>query len=430
MPMSPKGAAMKVRIENWGRMAAIAAPLLLLGGGIALAQIEGPQRGIAPIASTGDFEVTSVEVNVTGDDANDARQKGWEEAQRKAWSSLWARTHGGGGSGLSDSTLDGIVSAVVVEEEQIGPKRYIAKLGVLFDRARAGQLLGIQGVTSHSAPLLIIPVSWSAGASTVFELRTAWHLAWATLRTADSRIDYVRPSGAGAESLLLNAGQLDRRSRTWWRVILDQFGAADVIMPIARLERQWPGGPVIGHFAARYGPDNKFVGSFTLRAANSAGIPAMMDEAVKKMDELFQNALSEGRLRADSSLVLEQAVVEEQALETPEEAAPVVEAKPVDALGKVVEEVSGAPAVPTPPPAAQTSISVQFETPTAADVDRGEGALRGVPGVKSANTTSLALGGTSVIRVVFDGDASAFKAALQAKGWQVSGSGDTLRIKR
>ncbi len=418
---------MKEHAKKWGRIAAFGLPLLLVGGGLALAQIEGQRRGIAPIASTGDFEVTGVEVNVTADNAQGARQKGWEEAQRKAWSSLWARTHGGGGATLSDSSLDGIVSAVVVEEEQIGPRRYIARLGVLFDRARAGQLLGVKGIASRSAPLLIIPVTWSAGAPTVFEQRTPWQRAWAKYRTADSRIDYVRPSGAGAESLLLNAGQLDRRSRTWWRVILDQFGAADVIIPIARLERQWPGGPVIGHFTARYGPDNRFVGSFSLRASNSAGIPAMMDDAVKKMDDLFQSALAAGNLRADSSLVLEQQVVEEEKLETPE--VPVL--VPPDILGNAVAEISGTtPKPPVTPAGAQSTISVQIDTPTAADVDRGEGALRGIPGVQSANTTSLALGGTSVMRVVFQGDSAALRAALQSRGWQVSGSGDTLRVRR
>jgi hypothetical protein len=288
-------------------------------------------------------------------------------------------------------------------------------------------LLGVAGVTSRSAPLLIIPVTWSAGAPTVFEQRTPWQKAWAKYRTADSRIDYVRPSGAGSESLLLNAGQLDRRSRTWWRVILDQFGAADVIMPIARLERQWPGGPVVGHFSARYGPDNKFVGSFTLRATDSAGVPTMMDEAVKKMDDLFQSALSSGKLRADSSLVLEQAVVEEQDLETPE----IVEPPKIDILGKAVEDISGIPNTPPPPPSgSQSTISVQIETATAADVDSGEGALRGIPGVQSANTTSLALGGTSVMRVVFQGEAAALRSALQARGWKVSGSGDTIRLRR
>lgn len=229
---------------------------------------------------------------------------------------MWRKTHNEAGAGLSDSTLDGITAAIVVEQEQIGPRRYVAKLGVLFDRARAGQLLGVSSVARRSAPLMLLPVTYSAGAPTVFEQRTSWQRSWAKFRTADSTIDYVRPSGAGGESLLLNAGQAERRSRIWWRTILDQFGAADVIIPIARIERQWPGGPVIGRFSARYGPDNKFLGAFTLRTSNSAGIPAMMDQAVLRMDQLFQSALSSGRLRADASLVLEPDVVEGEDLES------------------------------------------------------------------------------------------------------------------
>jgi hypothetical protein len=212
--------------------------------------------------------------------------------------------------------LDGITAAIVVEQEQIGPRRYVAKLGVLFDRARAGQLLGVSGVTRRSAPLMLLPITYSAGAPTVFEQRTSWQRSWAKFRTADSTIDYVRPSGAGGESLLLNAGQPERRSRIWWRTILDQFGAADVIIPIARIERQWPGGPVIGRFSARYGPDNRFLGAFTLRTTSEAGIPAMMDQAVLRMDQLFQSALNSGRLRADASLVLEPEVVEGEDLES------------------------------------------------------------------------------------------------------------------
>jgi hypothetical protein len=313
--MSPKGDEMINLRKNWFRIAAIGAPLALVGGGIVVAQIEGPKRGIAPIASAGDFEVTGVSVNVVGDNAFEARKKGWEQAQRIAWAALWRKTHNEVGAGLSDSTLDGITAAIVVEQEQIGPRRYVAKLGVLFDRARAGQLLGVSGVARRSAPLMLLPVTYSAGAPTVFEQRTSWQRSWTKFRTADSTIDYVRPSGAGGESLLLNAGQPERRSRIWWRTILDQFGAADVIIPIARIERQWPGGPVIGRFSARYGPDNKFLGAFTLRTTSSAGIPAMMDQAVMRMDQLFQSALASGRLRADASLVLEPEVVEGEDLE-------------------------------------------------------------------------------------------------------------------
>ncbi|MEY3634705.1 MAG: hypothetical protein RLZZ61_1115 [Pseudomonadota bacterium] len=314
--MSLKGAEMKNLRKNWFRIAGIGLPLALVGGGIVGAQIEGPKRGIAPIASAGDFEVTGVSVNVVGDNAFEARKKGWEQAQRIAWAALWRKTHNNVGASLSDSTLDGITAAIVVEQEQIGPRRYVAKLGVLFDRARAGQLLGVSGVVRRSAPLMLLPITYSAGAPTVFEQRTSWQRSWAKFRTADSTIDYVRPSGAGGESLLLNAGQPERRSRIWWRTILDQFGAADVIIPIARIERQWPGGPVIGRFSARYGPDNKFLGAFTLRTTSSAGIPAMMDQAVLRMDQLFQSALVSGRLRADASLVLEPEVVEEEDLES------------------------------------------------------------------------------------------------------------------
>lgn len=337
--MSPKGAQMTNLRKNWFRITAIGLPLALVGGGMVVAQIEGAKRGIAPIASAGDFEVTGVSVNVVGDNAFEARKKGWEQAQRIAWAALWRKTHNEAGAGLSDSTLDGITAAIVVEQEQIGPRRYVAKLGVLFDRARAGQLLGVSGVARRSAPLMLLPVTYSAGAPTVFEQRTSWQRSWAKFRTADSTIDYVRPSGAGGESLLLNAGQPERRSRIWWRTILDQFGAADVIIPVARIERQWPGGPVIGRFSARYGPDNKFLGAFTLRTSNSAGIPAMMDQAVLRMDQLFQSALSSGRLRADASLVLEPEVVEGEDLESEAE-----DAAALDETGAPLQE-SAAPSL-------------------------------------------------------------------------------------
>ena len=329
MPMSPKGLSMKMPQNNTVRFLATAAALSLASASVLYAQIEGPKRGIAPLASTGDFEVFGIEVNTTGKDAMEARRNGWEEAQRKGWSALWAKTRGGASS-LSDSTLDGIVAAIVVEEEQIGPRRYVAKLGVSFDRARAGQLLGVGGIAARSAPMMILPIMYNGGAATVYEQQTLWQRAWATYRTSDSKIDYIRPSGAGGESLLLNAGQIGRRSRQWWRVILDQFGAADVIIPIARIERSYPGGPIVGKFSARHGPDNRFLGSFELRANNSAGLPAMMEMAVKKMDELFMAALASGQLRADSTLTFTPETISEEDLAPLETALPVEKKEAVE----------------------------------------------------------------------------------------------------
>lgn len=409
------------------RTMAVLALLLLAAFSLRLlAQVEG-ERGIAPIASNSDFEVGGIVVETTGKTAEEAREKGWKEAQKLAWDKLWTETgHSGKAPGLADGTIDSMVSAIVIEREQLGPRRYIARLGVIFDRARAGEILGMSGERARSAPLLIIPVTYSGGAATLYEVRTPWQRAWAEYQTANSSIDYVRPNGAGGESLLLTAGQIDRRSRTWWRNILDQFGAADVIMPLARIERQWPGGPVKGVFTARYGPDNRFLGEFALTAPNEASLPLMLREAIRRMDSIYAGALAAGTLSPDPSLFaeqpLDQAVID-RILGTIERALPAAEAP-----------AGAAPATTAPSAAASaaaiSSITVQFATPDAASVDAGLASVRGTGGVQAANITSLAIGGTSVMRVSFAGDVDGLRAALQARGWQVAQGGGALSIRR
>lgn len=396
--------------------------LALAGGGAAIyAQIEG-DRGIAPIASNGDFEVSGIEVNTTGKTAEEARANGWKEAQRLAWEKLWKTNGLGGGAApaLDAGTLDGMVSAVVVGQEQIGPHRYIATLGVIFDRARTSGYLGMQGQIAHSAPMLVIPVLIQGGVTSVFETRTPWQKAWAEFRTGASVIDYVRPNGAGADSLLLTAGQISRRSRNWWRLVLDSFGAADVIMPIAKLERSWPGGPVHGTFTARRGPDNTFIGSFELTAPSEDKLPQMLAEAITRLDGLYAGALAAGQLSPDPSLSmrpdLDPALVES------------IVAK----LGPApsATTVAGPDAAATTAAVPTTAITVQFATPDAASVDAGVAAVRRVDGVKEAATSSLAIGGTSVMRVTFAGDIDALAAALRAQGWRVTQGAGALSIRK
>lgn len=395
-------------------------PLQILGAialGLAaaalVAQMEG-ERGVPPIASGGDFQVGGVKVDVFAKDAFSARQAGWRLAQRKAWQMLWARTHGGAGApALSDSQLEGMISGIEIEYEQAGPTRYVATLGVMFDRARTGQLLGVTGSNVvHSPPLLVIPVLWDGGSAVSYERINEWQRAWARFRTGDSAIDYVRVAGSIADPVLLNAGQVGRRGRLWWRVLLDQYGAADVVIPIARLERQYPGGPVTGTFTARYGPDDSLIGSFSLRASNESALPQMMDQAAQRIDQLYTQALNDGRLRPDPSLIIEEPVdVDALAIENASE--------------QPIEELTG------PTPAATTSsFAIQFDTPDVGSVTQGEAALRSIPGVRSAATSSLALGGTSVMQVGFDGTIDALKAALQSRGYGVAVSGNTLRIRR
>src|SRR3546814_19461544 len=100
-------------------------------------------------------------------------------------------------------------------------------------------------------------------------------------------MDYVRSAGTGAGTLLINTGQTGRRGRVWWRVILDQYGAADVLIPTARIEYSYPGGPITGHFAARFGPDDELLGTFTMTGPSTRALPDMMEKAVARMDRIY-----------------------------------------------------------------------------------------------------------------------------------------------
>lgn len=386
-------------------------PLSILGAGallgaLAFAQLErADERGVPPIDGSGSYEVSGIKVDVAARTADQARYGGWREAQRKGWKMLWARVNGKpveNAPGLPDSTLDSISGGIVVEREQVGPNRYVATLGVLFDRARAGELLGVKGAVRRSAPMLVIPVEWSGATPISFERRSEWQKAWARFRAGNSPIDYVRVSGTGADPVLLNAAQARRPGRSWWRMLLDQYGAANIVVPEATLFRQWPGGPVIGRFVARYGPDATVIDQFSLTADTGDGLPAMLDRAVQRIDTAYTRALQEGAMRGDRSLVIE----------TPAEEVP---------IDDVLDQMAAA---------AATSVTVQIDTPDAAALRAQEAQLRALTGVTSVQTSSLALGGTSSMRVAFSGPVSALREALVARGWQVEDVGGGLRIRR
>ena len=390
------------------------AVLSLLFGAGAFAQLEGG-RGVAPIDSSGSYEVSGVKVDVAAKNADAARYGGWRLAQRKAWVQLSKRLGKGGGL-VSDGMLDQMVSGIVIENEQIGPTRYIAKLGVLFDRNRAGALLGIPAYSDRSRPMLVVPLQISGGIETVFEQRNPWQEAWARYRTGNSSIDYVRPAGNGADSLLLNAGQVSRPGRGWWRTIINQYGAQDILIPVVRLYRSYPGGPIIAQFQARHGPDNELIGSFALRVGSTAGLPALLDAGVKRLDDLYQRALSQGALGFDPTLA------------PPPEPDPVIDDEPVadEEGGTTLAEIVGDTGSAT----AGITLTLQYESPSPTSVANTESLLRSIPGVRAASTNSLALGGESLMRVVYDGDPEALRAALQVRGYQVAGSGASIRIRR
>jgi hypothetical protein len=388
------------------RLVALLVLLLAIAGlsGALYAQLETADRGILPIDSSGTLEVTGIHVDVGGADAQSARYAAWRIAQRQGFRALYAKMHNvplNQAPNLPDATLDDIVASINIEKEQIGPTRYIADLGILFDRARAAQYLGVEGgEVQRSNPMLLIPIITTGGSQTSVELRNAWQRAWAQFRTSQSPIDYVRVSGLGVDPMLVNAAQTARPGRGWWRNIIDLYGAADILVAEVQLQRLYPGGPARARFIARHGPDNEIVGGFTLTAPNSDAIPGMMAEGVRRMDRMFADALAAGRLERDSSLDLPPPPI----IELPDE--PV--AKPMNVANAYQVQITGP------------------------DVDIYNFAmahLRTLPGIESATPQQINPSGTSYVLVTYRGDIASLASALSARGWVVEFAGTVVRIR-
>lgn len=393
----------------------LAIPFLLLlaatGIGAAVyAQLESGERGILPLDTANTLEISGIHVDVTGEDAQSARLAGWRIAQRQGFRALWAKMHNAPASqapNLPDGTLDQIVASINVEREQIGPNRYIADLTIEFDRGRSAGFLGLAGsqVTERSVPMLLIPVTVSAGTATSVEYRNAWQRAWAQFRTVDSPIDYVRVSGLGADPLLINAAQASRPGRGWWRALLDMYDAQDVLVAEVQLQRAYPGGPARARFIARHGPDNEIIGGFTLTAPNSDALGAMMAEGAKRMDSLFAQALASGRLSRDPTLNL----------------------PPPPVIQELPEVQASAPAAK--PAAVANSYQVQIAGKDVSVYNFAMAHLRTLAGIESATPQQINPTGTSYVLVTYRGDAAQLASALRSRGWIVSYAGTVITIR-
>lgn len=371
--------------------------------GVVYAQMESADRGIPPVDSSGTLEITGIHVDVSGKDGQAARYEGWRIAQREGFKAFWAKAHNRPASEaptVPDSTLDELVSSIVVEREQIGPTRYIADLGILFDRARSAELLGVGGDVRRSAPMLLIPVFVTGGSETSVELRNPWQRAWAEFRTSQSPIDYVRITGSGIDPLLVNAAQTDRPGRGWWRNIIDLYGAADILVAQVQFQRLYPGGPGFAKFVGYHGPDRQPIGSFTISAPAGASTLQVMRLGAQRMDKLFADALASGRLVRDRSLDIPEPPPPP---EVEEEAPQVTQGRP-------------------------WTYQVQIVSPDVNIYNFAMAHLRTTGGVEQVVPVSISPGGVSYVNVTYRGELSGLRGALAARGWSVEQNGFVLRM--
>lgn len=359
------------------------------------------------------YAIDNIAVDVAAPNPDAARSAAFRIAQRKGWALLWSRLTGGSVAGapkLSDPQLDSIVSGIESQGERFSMNRYIARLGVIFDRSRAREFLSGSGAMLQSPPMLLLPLFSDGGVRTLYQAQTPWRAAWARYRENVTPIDYVIASGSAGDNLLLTSWQITRPDRPSWRNVLNRFDAVDVLTAEARLVRAYPGGPISALFIARHGPDATELSRFTLSAADDAGLAAMLDTAVRQIDEIYAIALRDGRLRSEPDLTAE--------------LAPIIASAPT-----IGASIGGGGEID--PDAVIASVEAAMATPDVATLSALEAAVRTTPGVTGVTITSTSLGGTSRLIINYAVSRDALLYALDGRGLRLAAeNGETVLRRR
>lgn len=369
----------------------------------------GAVRAADPVTAD-PFSVKGVTVDVVAGDANKARDAGFRLAQRKAWRQLWARLTGQAESSapsLGDGGMNGLVAGINVESENFSSRRYIARLSVDFEptkiRSYIGKLgLGPQGRKSH--PILLLPVMKDGGAWSGVDPRSPWFRAWTTFADVRTAIDYVRVTGTPSDGVLLSAARSTEQSPEMMRLALMRYGAEDVAVAEASLNRTYPGGPVEGTFRVLHGLERRLLGEAKLTAKSPAEVPAMLAQAVSALDAAMNKALEAGKLKASEAIS-----VDEVAASSTYE--------PEQTFG--VQSFRG--------------IDVLVDTPNAQAWSTLEAQLRRVPSVAGLTLTGLSLGGTSQVRLDYGSSVNWLHYDLDQIGLRLAPTGDgrlVLRARR
>lgn len=350
----------------------------LLTPGVAAAATDtasppAPPASAAEAIESDSFTVAAVSVDVAAPTATRAREVGFIEAQRKAWKLLWGRLSDKAGAvpSVGDSTLSTLVAGIDVESERFTSRRYIARLSVVFDPIAVRRYMGkFDGVSSRnrSQALLLLPVMRDGGAAYTYEASSPWARAWGNFGGQQSAIDYVQPTGTRGDAMFLNAQRGTRQNVDLLRLALIRYGAEDVLVADARIDRRYPGGPVVGTFSIFHGLDDKPLTRFSLRVADASGVATMLRDAVVRLDQALNLALRAGQLKPSKDMALVEVV-------TSQDVAPTIG----------VQSFGG--------------LQVMVETPDAGAWSTLERKLRQAASVTGVTLTGLSLGGTSQVQV-------------------------------
>ncbi len=148
------------------------------------------------------YRVSDVTVDITADNAAQARDKAIAQAQRQGFDLLLTRLGvGGKGGKASDEALTAMVKAFDLQKEYAAGKRYTGTFTLHFKPEAVRAFLSERGadyVEERAAPYVVLPIARLSGRDVLWEDRTVWRNVWEEMAR-----------GAGLVPLIVPAGELD-----------------------------------------------------------------------------------------------------------------------------------------------------------------------------------------------------------------------------
>lgn len=205
--------------------------------------------GLAPQAAGAQaadaFTVRNVAVDVTGQNANAAREQALAEGQRLAFRRLLERlTDPSSHARLPQTTNDQIIEMVrdlAIEHEKSSSVRYIASLSVRFKPDAVRRLLrdaNIAYAETRSRAVLLLPVHVAGGRAVLWEDPNPWRTVWAG-RAASGLVPVVVPFGELADVTAIDVDGATAGDIEGMAAIGERYGTSDVMVAVAEVK---PGG--------------------------------------------------------------------------------------------------------------------------------------------------------------------------------------------
>lgn len=194
------------------------------------------------------YRVMGVPVDATAESAVAAREQAIAEGEREGLRRLLRRLTAPADHArlprVEDLPLDRFVNSYEIASERVGPTQYIATLNISYLAEETQELLRGQGlsfVTRRSEPILVVPVEETASGPVAWLETSTWRAAWydaleqATVTVLTMPLADLADVADAPPTALLSGDQsaLDALGA--------RYGAAEVIVAIARLERDQDG---------------------------------------------------------------------------------------------------------------------------------------------------------------------------------------------